>query len=289
MSAVTIPTVQTTATKFRGPASARRWLKMACGIVLVGFFLFPLYWMITASLQNRSALLSGNPPFFPLSPDFSGYAKAWATQSGNLAYSMVVALSAAVIAVILAAPAAFAIVALRLRWVTWVLALVLIVQMLPTVVVANALYTIYSNLGLLNSTVGLVLADVTLGLPFAILTLRAFMATLPSELLEAARVDGASYPRAFVSVILPVSRNGMITVGLFAFLFAWSDFLLALVLKSGGSVTPVTLGIYQYISPQSTDWNAALATALLASLPPAVLLIASQRYISAGLTAGFGK
>lgn len=266
-----------------------RWAKLAAGIVLMAVFLFPLYWMANASLQSRSTMLSGDPPFFPLDPDFSGYASAIDGQLGNLAYSLLIALGAALVAIVLATPAAFAIVVLKLRWATWILALILIVQMLPTVVVANALYAVYSGLGLLNTAAGLILADATLGLPFAILTLRAFMSTVPPELLEAARVDGAQYTRAFISVIVPVSRNGIITVGLFAFLFTWSDFLLALVLSGGTDLTPITLGIYQYISPQSTDWNAALATALLASLPPAVLLIASQRFIAAGITAGFGK
>lgn len=263
--------------------------KLVVGIIIVAVLLFPIYWMVNASLQSRADMLSTHPPLFPSNPDFSGYVTAFDTQMGSLGYSLGIALGATAIAVALAAPIAFAITAFKIRYVTWILAVVLVVQMLPTVVIANALYSIYSNLGLLNSPIGLILADATLGLPFAIITLRAFMEQLPPELLEAARIDGASYWRAFIHIIVPVSRNGIITVALFAFLFAWSDFLLALVLNSSQDVVPLTLGIYRFISPQSTDWNAALATALLASLPPAILLISSQRFIAAGLTAGTGK
>ena len=95
---------------------------------------------------------------------------------------------------------------------------------------ANALYAIYARLGLLNTYTGLILADLTMGIPFAILILRAFMVSLPRTLVEAALCDGTGYWGAFFRIILPLSRNGLITAGLFCFLFAWSDFIFALTM-----------------------------------------------------------
>jgi multiple sugar transport system permease protein len=113
--------------------------------------------------------------------------------------------------------------------------------------------------------------------------------SLPPSLVEAALCDGTGHWGAFLRIILPLSRNGLITAGLFCFLFAWSDFIFALTMGTKAKIVPITLGIYQYIGTFGTDWNAIMATAVLASIPPIVLLLFGQRYISAGLTSGAVK
>jgi len=95
--------------------------------------------------------------------------------------------------------------------------------------------------------------------------------------------------RTFLSVVVPVSRNAVVTVSLFAFLWAWSDFLFANTLDGGGGHQPITLGIYAYIGNNNQQWNAIMATAVVASIPAAVLLILAQRYVAAGVTAGAVK
>ena len=151
---------------------------------------------------------------------------------------------------------------------------------------ANALYTIFSKLGLIDDYLDLILADSTATIPFAILVLRAFMVGIPKELSEAARVDGAGYWRTFGSIIVPVSRNAMVTAGLFSFLFAWADFLFAVTLTTGQTIEPITVGIYRFVGNQTADWNGIMATAVLASIPAAVLLVIAQRYVVAGVTGG---
>ena len=99
-------------------------------------------------------------------------------------------------------------------------------------------------------------------------------------------MDGAGPLRAFLSIVVPISRNSMITVALFAFLFAWSDFLFALTMSTKGTVTPVTLGIYTYLGSHVANWNAVMATAMLASIPAIILLVIAQKYIAAGATGG---
>ena len=189
----------------------------------------------------------------------------------------------------IAAPAAYALAQFRFKWINIALLAILVSQMIPGIVIANALYTAYNDLKMLNTIPGLILADSTHAIPFAILILRAFMIGIPPSLVEAARVDGAGLVRAFISIVLPISRNSLITAGLFSFLFSWSDFLFALTLTTKPDVRPVTLGIYQYLGSEVSNWSAVMATAVLSSLPAIVLLLIAQKYIAAGATGGAVK
>jgi multiple sugar transport system permease protein len=115
------------------------------------------------------------------------------------------------------------------------------------------------------------------------------MGSIPGEVVEAAWVDGAGHIRTFVSIVLPMSRNALVTAALFTFLFTWGDFLFALTLTTTEDVRPVTLGLYTYIGAYVNDWSPVMATAVLASLPAVVLLVVAQRYVAAGTTAGAVK
>jgi multiple sugar transport system permease protein len=257
------------------------------GFLFLAFMLFPIYWMVNASLQPSGNTLSAD--FFPWNPSFAGYEKAIVDQGRNLLTSLVIALGTVVVTLVIAAPAAYALAQFKFRWISWALLAILIAQMIPGVVIANALYTAYNNLGLLNSIAGLVLADASHAIPFAILIMRASMMSIPASIIEAARVDGAGQFRAFISIAMPIAKNALITAGLFAFLFAWSDFLFALTLTTTDEIRPVTLGIYQYLGTQVSNWSAVMATAVLSSLPAIVLLVVAQKYIAAGATGGAVK
>lgn len=265
--------------------TSRNWLTTAIGITLLAFMLFPIYWMVNASLQpSGSALQAG---WFPWHPDVSGYLTALHDQGQNLVTSLVVSLASVLVCLVFAAPAAYALSRFALPGTPLVLLGILLTQMVPGNVVANALYGAYNDLGLLNSYLGLVLADASHALPFAILILRAFMQGIPQELIDAAHVDGAGRLRVFRSVVLPMSVNSLITAALFAFLFAWGDFLFAVTLTTSNAIRPITVGIYQYIgASQANDWSAVMATAVLASLPAGLLLVLAQRHIAAGVTTG---
>ncbi|MET7519455.1 carbohydrate ABC transporter permease [Streptomyces sp. NPDC005480] len=263
---------------------ARGWPSTVVGIALLALMLFPVYWMVNASLQPAGNTLQGG--WFPLHPDLSGYVTALRDQGRNLVTSLVVALGSVALSLGLAAPAAYALAQFRLRGANLVLFGILITQMVPGIVVANALYSAFNDLGLLNSYLGLILADSTAGVPFAIIILRSFMQSIPREIIEAARVDGAGRLRVFGSVVLPVSTNALITAAVFTFLFTWSDFLFALTLTTTPTVRPITLGIYQYIGAHTNQWNAIMATTVMASVPAALLLVVAQRYVAAGATSG---
>lgn len=279
--------IPATNVKLARKRKARSATSTILGIVFLAIMLFPIYWMVNASLQPSGNTLSGQ--IFPINPSFGGYETALRDQGANLVTSLVISLGTVVVTLLIAAPAAYALAQFKFRWISWALLAILIAQMIPGVVIANALYAAYNDLGLLNTIPGLVLADSTHSIPFAILIMRAFMMSIPTSIIEAARVDGAGQLRAFISIALPISRNSIITAALFAFLFSWSDFLFALTLTTTEEIRPVTLGIYQYLGTQVANWNAVMATAVLSSLPAIVLLVIAQKYIAAGATGGAVK
>ncbi|MFI6990809.1 carbohydrate ABC transporter permease [Nonomuraea wenchangensis] len=266
----------------------RAW-RTVVGVVLVGVMLFPVYWMFNVSLTKTRDMRADPPHWFPWDPTFEGYAAAFGQQLPALATSLFIGLGTVALTLAVSLPAGFALAKLRPRGGRTIDFLLLVAQMIPGVVMAMGFYAIYIRLGLLNTVPGLIVADSTLAVPFGVLLFRAFMASIPAEVMAAAQIDGASTWRTFVSIVLPLSRNSVITVSLFAFLWAWSDFIFASTLNRNSDVIPITLGIFRYIGNNTTQWNSIMATAVIASLPAAFLLVLAQRYIAAGVTAGAVK
>ena len=267
----------------------RPWWITLVGVVLTGIMLFPIYWMINVSLTPQSDMRKSPPDLFPLTPTFEGYEKVLSDQLPYLGTSFVIGVGTVVLTLLLSAPAAYALAKLRPRGGNALSFALLIAQIIPGIIMAMGFYAIYLNAGILNTVPGLILADSTLAVPFGVLIFTAFMRGIPDELLAAARIDGAGTWRTFRSIVLPVSRNSIVTVSLFAFLWSWSDFIFASTLNSGGKLQPITIGIYRYIGNNNQEWNAIMATAVVASIPAAVLLILAQRYVAAGVTAGAVK
>jgi multiple sugar transport system permease protein len=264
-------------------------LRTLVGLILIAVMLFPVYWMVNVSLTRDRNMRKSPPDVFPVDPTLDGYRAVVEQQLPYLGTSLAVGAGTALLTVALATPAAYSLAKLRPRGRTALNVLFLIAQMIPGIIMAMGFYAIYLNLGLLNRWPGLILADSTIAVPFAVLVLTAFMSSLPDELLQAATMDGAGALRTVRSVVIPVSRNAIITVALFAFLWAWSDFVFASTLDGGGRLRPITLGIYRYIGNNNQEWNAIMATAVVASIPATVLLILAQRYVAAGVTAGAVK
>ncbi|MFD1538953.1 carbohydrate ABC transporter permease [Nonomuraea guangzhouensis] len=266
-----------------------RRLKTAIGLVLTAVMLFPVYWMINVSFTRDQDMRRTPPSWFPVDGTLDGYRAVLDQQLPYLGVSLVVGLGTVALTLLLAAPAAYSLAKLRPRGGGALSFVLLIAQMIPGIIMAMGFYAIFLTTGVLNTVPGLIVADSTLAVPFAVLILTAFMSGIPDELLQAARTDGAGVVRTFTSIVLPVSRNSIITVSLFAFLWAWSDFIFAGTLDQGGDHQPITLGIYHYIGNNNQEWNAIMATAVIASIPAAILLVVAQRYVAAGVTAGAVK
>ena len=268
--------------------TSSRW-RTCLGLFLTAVLLFPVYWMLNVSLTPEQDMRKSPPDMFPLHATFDGYRAVLRQQLPYLGTSLMISIGTVVLTVVLAAPAAYALAKLRPRGGGLLSFALLVAQMVPGIIMAMGFYVIYLNLGVLNSWPGLILADSTIAVPFAVLVFTAFMSGIPDELLQAARTDGAGPFRTFWSIVLPVSGNAVVTVSLFAFLWAWSDFIFASTLDGGGRLRPITLGIYRYIGNNNQEWNSIMATAVVASVPAAVLLVVAQRYVAAGVTAGAVK
>jgi multiple sugar transport system permease protein len=265
-----------------------RW-HTAVGLLLTGLMLFPVYWMLNVSLTPQRDMRKDPPGLLPLHPTFEGYRAVLDDQLPYLGTSLLIGLGTVAVTLVVAAPAGYALAGLRPRGGGALSIALLIAQMIPGIVMAMGFYGLFLDLGLLNSWWGLVVADSTIAVPFGVMIFAAFMSGIPGELISAARLDGAGVWRTFRSVVLPLSRNAVVTVSLFAFLWAWSDFVFANTLDSGGDLKPITLGIYRYIGNNNQEWNAIMATAVVASVPAAFLLVLAQRYVAAGITAGAVK
>ncbi|SDO80998.1 multiple sugar transport system permease protein [Streptomyces sp. cf386] len=263
--------------------------KTALGLALTAVMLFPVYWMLNVSFTRDQDMRKSPPDLFPVQGTLEGYRAVFDQQLPYLGTSLVIGLGTVALTVLLAAPAGYALAKLRPRGGGVLSFLFLVAQMIPGIIMAMGFYAIYLSLGLLQSVPGLIVADSTLAVPFAVLIFTAFMSGIPEELLQAAKTDGAGPLRTFGSIVLPMSRNAVVTVSLFAFLWSWSDFVFASTLAGGGAHEPITLGIYHYIGNNNQEWNAIMATAVVASLPAAVILVLAQRYVAAGVTAGAVK
>ncbi len=259
------------------------------GILITFLMLFPVYWMVANSFETTTEMFRNPVSIIPTQITLEPYITVLQTQLPHLLTSLTVSLGATLVAIIFATPAAYALAHFRLRITILLMFFLLLAQMIPTVTLATPMFLIFNQFGLLNSTLGLILADSTYAVPFAVLILRTFFLSVPYELTQAAFVDGTGEWGAFFRVVLPLVVPGVITAGLFAFLFAWGDFIYGLTLTTNNTIQPVSLSIYTYIGQFSDYWNSAMAVAVLASLPAALLLIVFQRYITAGLTAGAVK
>ena len=264
----------------------RAWWRTAIGVALTGIMLFPVYWMINVSFTPAQDMRKTPPDLLPLHGTVSGYVTVFGQQLPYLGTSLVVGVGTVALTVAVAAPAGYSLAKLQPRGRGLLRFALVITQMIPAIIMAMGFYAIFLRAGILNTLPGLIIADSTIAVPFAVLIFSAFMAGIPKEVIEAAKIDGASTLRVFASVAVPLSRNSILTVSLFTFLWAWSDFIFANTLDASGGHQPITLGIYHYIGNNNQEWNAIMATAVVASIPAAVLLVIAQRHIAAGVTAG---
>jgi multiple sugar transport system permease protein len=261
-------------------------LAAAAALVLV---LFPVYAIIVGSFESTNTLFSGTFYWLPHAATLDNYSTVIHAQSANVVTSLVVGLGTALLALVVAVPAAYALSKYRLRVTVILVSSLLIAQIVPSIVLATSLFIVFHRINLVNSYPGLIIADGTYAVPFAILVLRAFLFSLPNELLWAARVDGATEWQTFRKIVIPLARSAVITVAVFAFLAGWGDFIFALTILNGSGIEPITLGIYTYLGNYSTDWGAVMAAGVFAMVPAAILLVMAQRYIASGLTAGSVK
>ena len=271
--------------------SVPKWALSVIGVVVVGAFLFPLYWMIATSLKKPDQLFTNPPTWIPTSLDFSNYARAFGDPQMFRALwnSLLVSVGTTILTLLIAAPAAYAFARLRLRWSGLLLLPFLIAQLLPTINIALPMFVLFSQVKLTNSVLGLILGDTVLALPFAVIVLRPFYLHIPRELEEAAQVDGCTRAQAFLRIVLPIVRPGLVTVMAFTFVMTWGEFTLGLTLNPRQEAQPVTVALNSFIGQYGIDWGPLMAASTVVAIPIVILFVVFQRFITSGLSAGAVK
>jgi arabinogalactan oligomer/maltooligosaccharide transport system permease protein len=262
-------------------------------VAAVAFAIYPILWVVSLAFSREG--LSSTTGALPIPHDPSlenfriatGVAKdgggLFLVQLGN---SLVVSLLTAVVAVVIATPAAYALARFEFVGKKAGMGTLLATQMFPTVASAVPLYLLLEALHLLDSRAGLVLVYATTSVPFAIFQLRGSFETIPVELEEAAMVDGATRTQAFLRVVLPAARPAIAVTALFAFMSAWNEFILAATLLSRETAFTLPVVLQRFVGEHDAAWGPFAAGAMLVSIPVMALFYLAQRQLVGGLTSG---
>jgi arabinogalactan oligomer/maltooligosaccharide transport system permease protein len=207
----------------------------------------------------------------------------------NALSSLIVALATTAVGVVLSCTAAYALSQFRFPGRRAGLTAFLVVQMFPATLLMLPLYVILNGLGLLNSIAGLVMVYATTAIPFCVWTLKGYFDTLPRELGEAARIDGASPWVIFRRIILPLARPGIAVTALFSFMTAWNEFIMASTFMTDESRYTLPVLIQSTVGQHTADYGAFAAGAIVTSLPVMIAFYVLQKYLVGGLTAGAVK
>jgi multiple sugar transport system permease protein len=256
------------------------------------FLLGPILWMIATSFKPNAEIFVQFPSLLPHAPTFANYRRALAS-SGIVTYllnSILTAGGSALLTTALAAAAAYGFAKFRFLGRRPLMLGMIAAQMFPFGLVLIGLYPLMQEAGLLDSRLGLTLSYVVFALPPGIYIMYAFFIRIPEELLEAARIDGAREFAIIARVVLPLTGPALISVGLYALMWAWNDLLYALTLVTTPDRRTIGPGLLlTFFGELQQDWGAAMAASILASLPIIVLFAFLQRYFLQGLTAGAVK
>ncbi len=287
------------AVRRRTVSPRRRATEAVLAVLAVVVFVcsvFPVYWMLQSSFLPTNKIRATEPTFFP-GADFTLrnyetviFAEDRAQFMPALQNSLVVTFLTLVIAVVVAFLASVALARFRFRGRRSFLVAVLVVQMIPGEAMLLTYFRMIDGWQLLNTIAGLTVLYVAAVLPFTIWTLRGFVASVPAELEEAAMIDGCSRSRAFWKVTFPLLAPGLVATGVFAFIQAWNEFVLALVIMSRpeSMTLPVWLRTFQQAT-KATDYGALMAGSILVAIPVIVFFLVVQGRMTGGLVAGAVK
>jgi N,N'-diacetylchitobiose transport system permease protein len=271
-----------------------RVLLSALALVLALVWAFPVYWMLNSAFLPNVVLQSTTPTFLPLGGSFDNF-RVVATDPAftrALSISLVVTITTVVAAIVIAFLGALAISRFRFKGrASFVLALLLI-QMLPAEGLFIAQYKMMSSLGLLNRSLALAVLYTAAVVPFTIWMLRGFVAGVPADLEEAAMVDGLTRTQAFLRITFPLLAPGLVASGVYAFLQAWNEFTVALVVmtEEQSRTLPLWLrGFVQASASRETDWGQVMAASALVAVPVIIFFLIVQGRMSSGLVGGAVK
>lgn len=257
------------------------------GLVVV--VVYPLLWMVLNGFKQNAELF-GNPFALPISWDWQNYVNAWNRGVSNyLMTSVLVTVTSTIATVFISAWAAYGLTRVNIPFNRAIVTVILGGLMLAPAVALVPLVKMFQSLGLYNTFWALLILYTAFRIPFTTFLIRAYMIDLPREIDEAAEVDGATQWTTFWRIILPMCKPIIVSTVILHILFAWNEYLFAMVFTSGTGVQTLPVGLTSLMSKHGTDYPVVFAGMVIAAVPVVLLFFLGQRYFVKGLADGIGK
>ena len=257
-------------------------------VAMVLFFLFPLYWIVTGSFKDRIEITAREPIWFPMDPTVENYAKLFDNPAFLWLFNIIfISAAAMVLTCITASLAGYALGKKRFIGRGVLFTIIICAMALPKQVIVIPLAQLMTFLNLKDTLWAVILP--TVGWPFGVFLMKQFSESIPTEILEAARVDGAGELRTFFSVVFPMIKPGIGALAIFTFVNTWNDYFLQLVMLISEEKWTLPLAIANMQGEMSTDYGLIMAGAALASVPIIIVFIAFQKYFTQGIAMGAVK
>jgi multiple sugar transport system permease protein len=270
---------------WRRPAARSLTLRYVIAIAITLFFLFPVYWLFAVSLKTPNEIFASPPVWVPADLQFGNFLVLFRDGDAyTVLNSLIVASTSTALAMVFGTIAGYSLA--RYRTGGEHLAIWFISQrMIPPIAIVFPIFLLYAMLGWVDTFHGLILLYTAFNLPYVVWMMRGYFEDVPIELEESAMIDGCSRWQALTKVVLPVARNGIFATAVFAFIFAWNDYIFALVLTRT-EVTTFTVQVMTYFGAQSTLWAKISAMSVLGTLPIFFAVATMQRYLVRGISMG---
>ncbi|WP_099331561.1 carbohydrate ABC transporter permease [Actinomyces minihominis] len=264
------------------------------GVIVAIVWAFPVYWMVNSAMLPNVVLERSTPTWVPFGGSFKNFTAVFerGTFTSALGISVAVAMITVFFCLIFAFLAALAISRFRFRGRKSFILAVLLIQMLPAEGLFIAQYRLMGTLGMLNSIVGLSIIYIAAVVPFTVWMLRGFVAGIPADLEEAAMVDGLSRTQAFLRITFPLLAPGLVASGVYAFLQAWNEFTVALVIMQDQDMQTLPLWLRSFVQQSSSraiDWGEVMAASTLVAVPVIIFFMFVQGRMTSGLVSGAVK
>jgi len=260
-------------------------------MLLAIFYIFPIYWALITSFKKLQEMMASNPTFFPNEFTLAHY-QAVLLRSKYFIFlknSLLVGIFSTILTLVLSTGAGYAVSRLKFRGKKVYSMALLTVYLFPGILLVIPLFRVMASLGLYDNAWSVVLVHVLLALPFGVWTLSTFFDSVPIELEDAARIDGASRFKTLWMVYLPLIGPGLATVAVFAFVVSWNDFLFPTILLSSPNVQTIPVGIASWTSTYAINWGQVTAASILTIIPVVFFFALMGRYFVHGLVAGAVK
>lgn len=269
------------------PAS---WTARIMLVLFTALYVLPFVYVVVTSVKPSRDIFR-NAASLVFVPEFDAFARilspALATAAQN---SVIIAFGSAVTTLLIAVPAAYGLSRLPYsRAFSVVLGLLIVLQMVPQASAVLPLYRVLGMLDLLGTRAGVILAVAAMQIPFAVIMLRPFFAAIPTEVIEAAQIDNAGRFGTFRYIALPLARNGIVTVGVMLWIFAWGEFLYPISFMSSPSDLTMSALIGQQVQQYGTQWGPLMALSLVACIPVLIVFLMTRKLLTEGLTVGATK